>query len=241
MDTEPEVIAHLDAARVEAAIDVLTTTARGATLEEAVELAVRSSHELFRLAGTGVMVADGAEVLRYIAASDERARLLEEAQERTGIGPCVDAVVSGEVVATADVTDDPRWPELGALLEGHAVHGVLGIPIHVDDRPVGSVNVYAAEPLDWDERDIAAMRSFGEVLDGLIGTSIAQRQSSELVRQLQHALDRRVEIERAIGVLMERDGLDGRAAFERLRGAARSRREKVAAVARRVLEGRPID
>jgi response regulator NasT len=52
------------------------------------------------------------------------------------------------------------------------------------------------------------------------------------------AFQRRARIERAKGVLMERHGLGERAAFERLRGAARSGRRPLVEVADEVLAGR---
>ena len=55
------------------------------------------------------------------------------------------------------------------------------------------------------------------------------------VAQLEHALAARVTVEQAIGVLAERQRLAPRAAFERLRRAARSRGKKVHDVARLVV------
>ena len=57
------------------------------------------------------------------------------------------------------------------------------------------------------------------------------------VAQLEHALAARVSTERAIGVLAERHGIPARAAFESLRGDARSQGRPVADLAREVLEG----
>jgi hypothetical protein len=57
------------------------------------------------------------------------------------------------------------------------------------------------------------------------------------VAQLEHALAARVSTERAIGVLAERHGISARAAFESLRGDARSQGRPVADLAREVLDG----
>jgi hypothetical protein len=57
------------------------------------------------------------------------------------------------------------------------------------------------------------------------------------VAQLEHALAARVSTERAIGVLAERHGISARAAFESLRGDARSQGRPVAQLAREVLDG----
>lgn len=60
------------------------------------------------------------------------------------------------------------------------------------------------------------------------------------VGQLESALERRAVIERAKGILMERHGLDERAAFELLREHARSRRTRVADLAESVAEGQAL-
>jgi AmiR/NasT family two-component response regulator len=62
----------------------------------------------------------------------------------------------------------------------------------------------------------------------------------EKVDQLQSALDRRAVIERAKGILMERHGVDERAAFERLREHARSGGRRVVDVAQAVVEGHAL-
>jgi response regulator NasT len=63
---------------------------------------------------------------------------------------------------------------------------------------------------------------------------------AEQVGQLEGALGRRALIERAKGVLMERHGLDERAAFELLRSHARARNKTVVDVARSVLDGHAL-
>ena len=63
---------------------------------------------------------------------------------------------------------------------------------------------------------------------------------AEQVTQLESALERRSVIERAKGVLMERHGIDDRAAFAMLRDHARNRGRKVIDVAAAILEGHPL-
>jgi AmiR/NasT family two-component response regulator len=60
------------------------------------------------------------------------------------------------------------------------------------------------------------------------------------VEQLETALERRVVIERAKGMLMERHGMDERAAFELLRDHARSNSRRVVDVAVAVGEGHAL-
>jgi response regulator NasT len=67
-----------------------------------------------------------------------------------------------------------------------------------------------------------------------------EAQLTAQVGQLETALERRALIERAKGILMERHGVDDRAAFEMLRDHARSRGRKVVDVASSVAEGHAL-
>ena len=81
-------------------------------------------------------------------------------------------------------------------------------------------------------------------VQGAIEVAVRRRAEAEeleeRVDQLESALERRVLIERAKGILMERHGVDDRAAFELLRDHARSHNRKVVDVARAVAEGHQL-
>jgi AmiR/NasT family two-component response regulator len=66
------------------------------------------------------------------------------------------------------------------------------------------------------------------------------RRLSEKVEQLETALERRMVIERAKGILMERHGVDERAAFELLRDHARGSSQRVVDVAQAVVGGHAL-
>ncbi len=63
---------------------------------------------------------------------------------------------------------------------------------------------------------------------------------TEQVEQLESALERRGMIERAKGILMERHGVDERAAFELLRGQARKSNRRVIDLALAVIDGHAL-
>jgi GAF domain-containing protein len=201
-------------------------------LDAALELAVAETDQLFGVDGAGLMLIDGDGVLRYTAASDEPGRMLEAVQEQVGEGPCVDAFLKDGPVLAEDLGVDPRWPSAGPMAAGHGIRAVLGVPIDLREGPVGTLNVYAARPRRWDDSEVAAIRAYTRVIASLLRTAVQAHVSGRAATQLQQALDHRSLIEQAKGILMERRGLDQRAAFELLRSRARSSRRRLDEVAR---------
>lgn len=187
--------------------------------------------------GAGVMLADSDEVLRGVVATDPGSAVLEGLQAELGEGPCLDTYVHDTIVFSDDLGSDTRYPRLGPLCAAHQVGAVAGRPLHLAGGAVGAISVYGHLPQAWTDDELAALDAYGRLVESLLAASIAARRNNERAGQLQFALDYRVVIERGIGFLMGRDGLDGEAAFGQLRGAARSSRRKVADVAAEVLEG----
>jgi GAF domain-containing protein len=202
---------------------------------------VSAASQLFSVAGAGLMVVDTGHELRYVASSDTPSQLLEDAQLQTGEGPCVDAFVLDRPVHTVDVLSDDRWPQLRLLLEPTKVRGILGVPVRLGGGPVGTLDTYVDQPRDWDDDDIEALASYGQVIENLLAISVAVHRTDRLAGQLQYALDYRVTIERAIGFVMARDSIDAVTAFNRLRSRARSTRRKIGEVAAEAMRGEPLD
>jgi len=202
---------------------------------DAIQHAVESAATVFRVTGSGVMFIDDANTLRYAVASDGHGRELELVQTRAGTGPCVQSLVTDEVVTTADVTVDERWPEVHEELRRTRVRGVLGVPLRIGGTAVGSLDAYCDQVHEWTEAEIRGMQSYARMIDRLLLTALRAQRHERTVAQLEHALEHRVVIERAVGVLMERHGLGQVAAFERLRASARESRRRAADIAAEVV------
>ena len=202
----------------------------------ALEQVLAACVELFDVDGAGILVADEQDVLRYVAASDGPGRLLEQSEAAAGQGPCTEAFVSGAVVTSADVTvETERWPVLAEAMAEQPVRAVLGTPVRIGGVPVGTLDVYKERAHDWDESEVRALARYAEVIATTMTAALQAHTAGELARQLQYALDYRVVIERAVGYLMAKEGLDPVSAFNALRTAARSRRTKIGEVAQHVL------
>ena len=223
-------------AEVTRSLDALRAADLGrAELHEALQTVADATCELFHADGAGIMLLDEHHALHYVGATNHHAAALEAAQESHGEGPCVDSIIHDQAVWTADVTADPRWPKLTEDLVGLGIAAVLGAPIRLGGAAVGSLNTYRTERYEWTERDVEAIEAHGRVVEQLVGAAVLAGQRDAIVDQLSQALESRVTIERAVGVLMAREQLDPVRAFDRLRRTARSARRKVSEVAREVL------
>lgn len=213
---------------------------RAASTEEALEQVAGAARRLFAVSGVGILLVDGEGELREVVSTDPPAHALEAAQSELGEGPCIDCFVLDQLVSTGDLAADARWPRLSARLAGAGVRAVLGVPTRLGPVPVGSLNVYRESPYAWDESDLQAVQAYNEIVQSTLGTAIALRRTSRVVAQLQEALDGRIPIERAVGVLMGRHGIDAVTAFNRLRSAARRERRRVSDLAGDLLEGTDV-
>lgn len=106
--------------------------------------------------------------------------------------------------------------------------------------PIGTLDLYAADPRGWDDTEITAAQAYAGILASLLLAGAKAELSGALADQLQVALDSRGLIERAKGVLMERERLDDQEAFTHLRRAARSSGRKLSEVAGEVAAGLPL-
>ena len=205
------------------------------TVESALERVVATAAALFGADGTALMLADRDQVLRNLAVSDRRAALLEELQADHGEGPCVDAFDDKETVAADDLGADDRWPDFSPAAVSRGLRAVLASPIPYSDQAVGVVAVFAGEPHAWTEAESEAIVAFTELAAMLILNAMEASERGRLAGELQVALDSRVVIEQAKGVLVGRHGLTTRQAFERLRRMARDQRRPLSEVARGVV------
>jgi GAF domain-containing protein len=228
--------AHVDEQALARSLDDLRLpNGDGVDLQAGIERVIHGAANVFAGTGVGLMlIAEDGHSLRYVASSDQAARRLELAHEQAGEGPCVDAFVCDDCVKSDDLRDDARWPLLRAELRDQPIRAVLGLPTRLG-APVGTLNLYCEEPRVWDESEIGALAAYNSLLEERLASALAVRQHGKIVDQLQYALDSRVSIERAIGLLMGRDGIDGATAFNELRRVARNSRRRVSAVAEEIL------
>jgi len=206
-----------------------------ALLEPSLRSVALACDDLFQVDGTGIMLADEEGVLRYVVATDEAGRRLEHAQLQTSEGPCIAAYEGREPVAADDIATDPRWRRLADALSDSRIRSVLGVPIHLEGAPVGTLNVYRSSPVVWGDDVTSALVRFADVAEQLMRAAVTAERAGELAAQLTYALEHRAPIERAVGFLLASRGMSQPDAFDLLRSAARSSRRRIGEVAHEVL------
>jgi GAF domain-containing protein len=152
----------------------------------------------------------------------------------------VSSFVFDRDVRVSDLSTDERWPALHQVAVRHQVYGVLGVPVHLSGGPVGSLNAFCTAPQEWDDSQVQALRAYAQVVEALVVGAMTARRQSRVVEQLQYALETRVVVERAVGMVMGREDVDALTAFGRLRTSSRNARRKVGEVAADYLAGKPL-
>jgi len=184
----------------------------------------------------GVALLDGDD-LRFVTATNDAGAEAERIQERLQIGPCHDSIKDKEPVVVDDLRACPdRWPGYTDAIDEVGFRAVLGIPLVLEDRRVGSLDVYGTEPCQWSEEAIDAAQVLADVGAAYVVNASELARAQRTAEQLQEALDSRVIIEQAKGALGERLGISPEEAFRLIRTSARRQGIKVALVCRRVID-----
>jgi GAF domain-containing protein len=195
---------------------------------------------LLRVDGAGLMLADERGQLRWATASDQQTQIIAEAQERLGQGPCVNAFAAHAPMAMRDAAKEPQWGKITDVVTGQEMRAGLSAPIQLEGGPIGSLDLYSAQPRDWDQAEISAAQVYAALAATLLCQAAAAQVKGRLAEQLQVAFEHRNRIERAKGMVMVWEGIDDVAAFERLRSAARSSRRPLIDLVNEVLGGQRL-
>lgn len=199
-------------------------------------LAARTT-DLLQLTAAGVLLDDRSGQLRPVAASDERVRLLELLELQHDEGPCVDAFQHGTPVQADAEQALRRWPRFATEAAGLGYRVMCAFPLRLRSQTVGALNLFGTGTALLDPPALAIGQALADVATIGLLHERAMRESRLLAEQLQIALDSRITLEQAKGVLAQQTGLSIDQAFEVLRTFARRHNLRLVEVARRVVAG----
>ena len=200
---------------------------------------IDSAMNLLPISAAGLLLGDSEGGLSVFATSSEQTRLLELLQVEADIGPCLEAYRTGAQVLADDLAAEgsERWPQFVERAVEYDFRAVTALPLRLRDERVGALNLFRTETGPMPAADVAVAQALADVATvGILHQRILNR--SEMVNhQLQTALNTRLVIEQAKGVLAERGALDMDRAFNLLRAHARRTNQRLADLARAVVGG----
>jgi hypothetical protein len=195
---------------------------------EAIAHAARDSIPGFELAGISTVDARGHATTR--AVTDPMVLTFDELQYSFGEGPCLDALGSAHVVSVPRLRHEQRWPRYVPEVVKLGLRSQLGVKLGIDDEgTIGGVNLYSmvSDEIDPEAESIAEL--FALHAASVLGSSIR-------IDQLNQAMHTRKVIGQALGIIMQRYGLNEDRAFAFLVRASQSGNIKVRDIAQQLVD-----
>jgi GAF domain-containing protein len=194
--------------------------------------------ELLDAAEAGILLADPQGILQLMASSSEQTRALELFLLQNDQGPCLDCYRTGLPVIVEDLDAElGRWPRFVPEARKDGFAAVHALPLRLRQDLIGVLGVFGASPGGLSDADIKACQGMAHIATISLLSRRAFGQSHEIIDQLQEALNSRIVIEQAKGVLAERSGIGPDQAFQNLRRYARDHNQRLNDVARDIVHG----
>lgn len=170
---------------------------------------VENCVELLDADAAGLMLSDQRGNLAVLASSSENTRFLELFQLEINQGPCLDCFHTGELIVVEDiVAAADRWPQFAARAIAEGIRSVHAVPLQLRRKTIGALNLFDSEAGPMDPQDLRVARALADTATIGILQERAIRRGEVLAEQLQTALNNRITIEQAKGVLAHAGNLD---------------------------------
>ncbi len=194
--------------------------------------------ELFAATAAGLLLVDADANLRVLASSSDQLRIVELFEIQTEEGPCFDCYRCGRPVIDHDLEAvEGRWPRFVPVALAAGYRSVHAFPVRLRQQVIGALNLFRAETGPLDAADALVAQAVADATAIAILQQRALHDVQLLARQLRAALDSRVLIEQAKGMLAERANMSISEAFVRIRLYARNHNRHLTAVCRSVIDG----
>jgi GAF domain-containing protein len=207
-------------------------------LVEFLHILVDRCVELLDVSAAGLVLADFRGRLQVMASSSENIRLLELFQLQNDDGPCLECYHTGQPVNHPDLASaDDRWPRFAPAATEAGFRTVQALPMRLRTEILGAFNLFHTDAHQLDSSVTRIGQAMADVATiGLIHER-SLRDHETLIDQLQTALNSRIIVEQAKGVLAERRGISPSDAFTLLRYYARNHGQRLTELAAAVVDG----
>lgn len=200
-----------------------------------------SCAQLLDIASAGLLLANRRGKLQIVAASSEATRVLEMFQLQVEQGPCLDCFHSRTPVSVPNLSKETtRWPQFAAAAQNQGFASVHAVPMRLQDHALGVLGLFGTQTGPLNGQDLALAQAFADVASVALIQDRSAADSHQVTSQLQGALDSRIVIEQAKGILAHHGSLDMEQAFAALRHFSRNHNQRLTDVAR-TLTSRQLD
>ncbi len=194
--------------------------------------------DVLDVTAAGLLLAAPGGDLRVMASSSDAMRLLELFALQTDEGPCLDCYRTGQPVVNKNLsTMNGRWPRFAPRAIAAGFASVHALPMRLRGSTIGALNLFRASEGTLDEADADAAQALADVATIAILQHRATLETQVLNNQLTQALNSRIVIEQAKGMVSEREALTMEQAFTLLRNHARNHNLRLVDLARGVVDG----
>jgi GAF domain-containing protein len=194
--------------------------------------------ELIDLSEAGIMLADAGGTLHYIASSSERMRLIELFELQHDEGPCLDAFRSGVAVRSPTIEDaTERWPNFAPHAGDAGIQSVSALPMRLRSDVIGALNLFSTTASTLNPFDEQVAQALADVATIAILQERALQDAHVVRSQLERALESRIVIEQAKGIIAERAHVSIDKAFTMLRAYARGHNGLLSQTAQAIVDG----
>jgi GAF domain-containing protein len=194
--------------------------------------------DVLGVSAAGIMLIGLDGDLRVMASSSEAMRVLELFELQSHEGPCLDCYHTGQAVFSLDLAAGvARWPMFAAEALAAGFHSVHALPMRLRGSVIGALNLFHQRSDQMAQMDVDAAQALADVATIAILQHRAALEAQVLNEQLHNALNSRIIIEQAKGIVAERKGLSMEEAFYTLRNHARNHKLRLVDVAGGVIDG----
>jgi len=203
---------------------------------ELLQTLVDACRDILHMTAAGILLADGRGELELVVSTSEAGRLVEIMQLAAQEGPCIESYRTGRAVSVPSIAESlGEWAAFrdGAL--GQGFESTQAIPLRLREQTIGTLNLLRSESGTLSEADTIAATAFADVATIGILHERTLRESEVLSQQLQLALNTRIVIEQAKGVVSFTNDVPIDEAFDLIRRYARSHQLPLSEVAARLV------
>jgi GAF domain-containing protein len=165
---------------------------------------------------------------------------LDERQYESGLGPCLDAALTGETVVV-DVANDNLYQDFARSARRAGITHSVSVGLPVPQRVVGALNIYASTPDPLAEETITLAQAFASYAGVAVANAALYNHTAELADQMRAAMQSRSVIEQAKGILMARHGYSADDAFKRLTRLSQNGHRKLRDIAQSIVDSTHAD